>query len=179
MKKLMIAVAIVCAAAMSQAANFSWGLDNYEQFGPDDSYNTFFDAYLNGASAVLYIGDTAITEPAFADPDMGTYGVDDNSAVDTTGKVRALASGDIGETFEGQAFKIVLTTGDGKYQAVIEDVSGFVGVSQGVDQPNLNYETFVSAKTVSAGDWVAVPEPTSGLLLLLGVAGLALRRRRA
>lgn len=35
----------------------------------------------------------------------------------------------------------------------------------------------------SAGDWTAapgsVPEPTSGLLLLLGAAGLALRRRRA
>jgi len=27
--------------------------------------------------------------------------------------------------------------------------------------------------------WVAVPEPTSGLLLLLGVAGLALKRKRA
>jgi len=30
-----------------------------------------------------------------------------------------------------------------------------------------------------AGVYTAVPEPTSGLLLLLGVAGMALRRRRA
>ena len=30
-----------------------------------------------------------------------------------------------------------------------------------------------------AGTWTAVPEPTSGLLLLLGVAGLALKRKRA
>ena len=32
---------------------------------------------------------------------------------------------------------------------------------------------------VMAGTWSAVPEPTSGLLLLLGVAGLALKRKRA
>lgn len=28
-----------------------------------------------------------------------------------------------------------------------------------------------------AGDWTPIPEPTSGLLLLIGVAGLALRRK--
>ena len=31
----------------------------------------------------------------------------------------------------------------------------------------------------TGGGWYAVPEPTSGLLMLLGMAGLALRRRRA
>ena len=41
---------------------------------------------------------------------------------------------------------------------------------------------FGGAGTASVGgvrDWQAVPEPTSGLLMLLGVAGLALRRKRA
>ena len=36
--------------------------------------------------------------------------------------------------------------------------------------------------TIGASDYrtaAAVPEPTSGLLLLLGVAGLALKRKRA
>jgi hypothetical protein len=31
----------------------------------------------------------------------------------------------------------------------------------------------------AATSWTAVPEPTSGLLMLVGLAGLALRRRRA
>ena len=39
--------------------------------------------------------------------------------------------------------------------------------------------TSMTAAAASAATWTAVPEPTSGLLLVLGVAGLALRRKRA
>ena len=37
----------------------------------------------------------------------------------------------------------------------------------------------MTTQTQTAGNWQSVPEPTSGLLMLLGMAGLALRRRRA
>ena len=38
--------------------------------------------------------------------------------------------------------------------------------------------TTYAVRTINLGSTYAVPEPTSGLLLLLGVAGLALKRRR-
>ena len=71
--------------------------------------------------------------------------------------------------FSEELNKTILGTGATKYafsanssvEAAMADMSGF---------------------DKSYGGWVstaAVPEPTSGLLMLLGMAGLALRRRRA
>ena len=176
MKKLMIAAAIVCAAAFAQAANFSWGFNNDQIFGPEGYVDG--DGYLLDGNAYLYIADTLIAGPANIDGNY-TYGVFDNSAVDTMGKVQALERGDISESFVGQAYKLVLQTTDGKYQVEVIGISDFATVGAGAGEPNFNYETFLSTAGISAGQWQAVPEPTSGLLLLIGVAGLALRRRRA
>ena len=57
---------------------------------------------------------------------------------------------------------------------------------------NMGTATFDADATITLGNmatqlngnggalsWQAVPEPTSGLLMLVGLAGLALRRRRA
>lgn len=44
---------------------------------------------------------------------------------------------------------------------------------------SLSKTTLQAADGYSAASWYAVPEPTSGLLMLLGMAGLALKRKRA
>ena len=43
--------------------------------------------------------------------------------------------------------------------------------AQATSTPSLSF--------LASGEWTVAPEPTSGLLMLLGMAGLALRRRRA
>lgn len=59
-----------------------------------------------------------------------------------------------------------------------------VAVSQGMSYSDLATMgaitmTLVSTPTVWHGDSYAAPEPTSGLLMLLGVAALGLKRRKA
>ena len=76
-------------------------------------------------------------------------------------------------------------TDNGNYIAVV----AYAG-SEGEDDMFRVFESMASGGVLefdplygsgTAGAWTqaAVPEPTSGLLLLLGVAGLALRRKRA
>ena len=174
MKKLMIAAAIVCAAVVSQAAQFSWGFASPNIEDPAGGY-------IEGGTASLYINNVLI---ATADQDPGTFvfGVFDNTASDPTGAVQTLGRGDISSDFVGQAYKLVLsyTDADGKnWTYTYADVSTYAEVAGPAGESSFNYEQFVTAYDVKAGDWKAVPEPTSGLLLLLGVAGLTLRRRRA
>ena len=165
-------------ASALKAASFAWGFDSGEIIGPNSSYN--LDGYLNGGYAVLYIGGVEI---ARASQDSGTYkfGSFDFSATDSTGKVQTLADGNISSTFSGQEFKLVLRTDDNKYEIVFNGTSSYAEVSGSPGEDSKNYETFKTITAYTADKWqtVAVPEPTSGLLLLLGVAGLALKRKRA
>ena len=73
--------------------------------------------------------------------------------------------------------QFVYLSGNTKVVALDEGKTASISTASGAST-QLRDATGESA-FVNAGWYAAVPEPTSGLLLLLGMAGLALRRKRA
>jgi len=82
-----------------------------------------------------------------------------------------------GDALVGSAYLAMLFYQNGDDQQVrvmMNDVSGY-----DMTQGNVAFNDRSGATSGTFGDWTAaVPEPTSALLLILGMAGLALKRKR-
>lgn len=185
MKKLIMTASVIAMACVVNAAAFTWGFMN-----EGDYLNKSGDAFDSG-TAFLYLGNVTASESAF-DFSAATFVLAAGYENDYFGAVdsASLASSDaVTGTEAGQAFSLILiekagaTAGD--LAAYEGDYVLYTGVSAertlaGVTP--IKYAEFMRTGEVEASDWQtmgAVPEPTSGLLMLLGMAGLALKRKRA
>ena len=172
MKKLITAAfAIVCATAV-QAAAVSWGLEK-------DSAKTFggLTAYvINGSD---YSTVAALLNAGGADvaTDFNGY-VIDSVALNSRGAGGNNTAGVTGTTLAWFIFADDKIQDGSSYSTTgAMDVSAYTFTPPESSPGDFSFT--VDSFTTRGAPIGNVPEPTSGLLMLLGMAGLALRRRRA
>ena len=192
MKKLMIAAAIVCAAAFANAASIMWNVSGVtdapgakEGVAGENYYvYTFLTSDSSGQNTVLTLDAVLAAYAAKQYPEAVLEGLSYTSVMTDGTAAETLAGLDV--TGAKAEAPITMTA-----MAVIFDSwnpdpdvtdAPVMANYQVVDLGELTFkmdDNLSAYGTASADNWKSVPEPTSGLLLLIGVAGLALRRRRA
>ena len=194
MKKLMFTLAAVLAAGMIQAAQVTWNTGTAVKGITSDSNPAFGSA--NAASGTLSLYVWLVNEATYnstgIDKIWDTYGASLGTATaSVTGKSGAAGTNvkttglSFSTTEDTPYYGLVLvgldTDKDGTLDYYIANKATANINSAGTDATisNLAKNLGGTGGTAITGWTAAVPEPTSGMLLLLGMAGLALRRKRA
>ena len=201
MKKIMIAAAVVGLAAFTQAASFDWStkanfvkMQNGDYISPQSTVYLFqtdvkgdkgYDAFI----AALTADDFDTSKITQWDCFAGTLTTKDTTNTRSTGQGKSTATvkatSSLGE-YEGHQFVALILDTDASGTEYYNLSNATTGKAK---DPNDTIDVPVNPEFTSSffkGGWQEittsggdVPEPTSGLLLLLGMAGLALRRKHA
>ena len=187
MKKLMITLAVAASAAVGNAALVNWGAGTVlEPSGA--TANKSVTGYLFVIDAATYTALTAFATDgsSLSSAVWSSYGnkLSEAYASGTTSKRGALTLIDDSKSYsagETAYAALIYTYGTGDSLQYIGNVgsaefSSAMDVTMDAMALNIFGDT---TKGATAWSTAAVPEPTSGLLLLLGMAGLALKHKRA
>ena len=209
MKKLMIAAAIVCAAVATQAATVTWstgklyGADSATKGTTDVADYVKDIANSSWEITMKVFADQAMTELVTSDFVYLTVDGEGNATYSS-----AVTDGTAGKSAKGGSAGWNATTGvtvgtDTDSLGLDLNTTYYMQLLVDGETPDYTATKSSDAITVAtkgasskatfpggsfgASNWdvtskegpTDVPEPTSGLLMLVGLAGMALRRRRA
>ena len=185
MKKLIMFIGVAALAFAGQAASVDWGVSVASQ-GAAWSGNSAFVMAFNGSDYDAVIKLLTVTGSDNMATDLGTYALGLSGSATPQASVSnnrgsAKASGTSTGVSGDKMFWVVFTEGSKDAGKAITwtaatDISAY-DYEAGSPAPgtiSLNAASFANTGTIAS-----VPEPTSGILLLVGMAGLALRRKRA
>ena len=184
MKKLLLMLGAMATAIACNAAAAEWGSGTITLAGGATAAKGDVTGYLFLVDATTYGTYSSYTDgKALSDAVYAAYGsslgsADSSKASTKKGVVTLTDATDYstGNTaygvvlfVEGDNYmgNVATYTFDSSMDAVIDNLAITIGGDVG------------GGSSATAWSTAAVPEPTSGLLMLLGMAGLALRRRRA
>ncbi len=178
MKKLVLTAFAVTAAFAASAASVDWGFSETAQSAKSPYEIDAFTAYLFTAStweaASEVTADTfnsAVANAALTKNTLGGGAVYQWTTGTQTWTSDQAASGN---------YYVVIF--DGKDYAASSSIAATAYASAQESHTAGLWQITAAATPLKAGDFTstgAVPEPTSGLLILLGMAGLALKRKHA
>ena len=187
MKKLMIAIAVAAVAVIGNAASVNW--DAGTVLEPSGAMaNKSVTGYLFVIDAATYTALTAFATDgsSLSSAVWSSYGdkLSEAYASETTSKRGALKLIDDSKAYnagETAYAALIYTYGTGDSLQYIGNIGSAEFTSaMDVDKAAMALNIFGdTTKGATAWSTAAVPEPTSGLLLLLGMAGLALKRKCA
>ena len=169
MKKLFVLTAALAACVAAKADEtyqyLYWQVQPEQVAAGVDSYNAAYFYVLDGSDVKTAIGGTAwdsaqtagsrTSSPVIGSVDLSGYATGGYSFLWELANMNGTSDDVVGQSM--------------KYS--FSDLSAYLTSVKGGSN--------IPTQGVFAPSFYAVPEPTSGLLMLLGIAGLALRRKRA
>lgn len=151
MKKILLLCALSLGALISQAASFNWSATMIYASDGTTRY---------AGAVTLYCAEVS---------DWSASATANNGVIAKTATTFSSDKFSAGNTYN---FYFVVSDNGKEFRS-----ASVPALAQQSDVATIAFGNMQTA-TQNASNWGAVPEPTSALLMVLGVAGLALRRRR-